>query len=182
MEERRRERNGDGEERGARIITLRARRRRAREHARTTRRTGHACSAYDNARRCLASTMRPAHKEAKSLLSWRESNVVGRGRFQRLNGEPSVYGSQSGKWRTQGNHARIPPLLSSPFRESEFYVLHTDEDTCPTARDTRFLSRSSPCHFPSSALSSALTPLEAPRLRHFLGRAGKQATPVMSIS
>lgn len=65
----------------------------------------------------LASTMRPAHKEAqseaKSLLSRRERRVEQRtGGFSGWT-EPSVYGSQSGKWRTQGNHARIPSLKAS---------------------------------------------------------------------
>jgi len=132
--------------------------------ARTTRRTVHACSAYDNARRSRIYDATRAQRGAKrgdeefAVTAGTSSEAAQAGGFSGWT-ERSVYGSQSGKWRTQGNHARIP--LFSPVPESEFYVLHTDENTCATARDTRFLSRSSPCHFPSSALSSALTPFEA---------------------
>lgn len=140
--------------------------------------------------------MRSAHKEAqseaKSLPSRRERRVgtVRTGGFS--GNEYHTRGSRRFSARANGEHKgttrassslALPALSSSlPPPESEFYVLHTDESTCATARDTRFLSRSSPCHFPSSALSSALTPLEAAHLRHFPGRAGKQATSVMSIS
>lgn len=107
----------------------------------------------------FASAMRSAHKEAqseaKSLPSRRERRVgtVRTGGFSgnesTISADPSVLRFPG---RANGEHKRTtrassslrpppPPPLLRP--ESEFYVLHTDENTCATARDTRvsFLGR-----------------------------------------
>jgi len=137
----------------------------------------------------LASTMWPAHKEAqseaKSLLCRTAGTSSGANGFHRLN-VIGIWFPQLSKWRTQENHAHIPLFLPPPVFPPQERVLRFAYwwGHCATARDTRFLSWSSPCHFPSSALSSVLTPrrLRLFRLRHFPRRAGKQAMPLMPIS
>ncbi|TGZ55892.1 hypothetical protein DBV15_06045 [Temnothorax longispinosus] len=108
--------------------------------ARTTRRTEHACSAYDNVRRSRIYDASRAQRGAKrgeefAVAARRERRASRRERkhaaracgwFQRLNGAVGVWFPSRANGEHKGTTRAI--LIPTPIRESKFYVLHTDEE------------------------------------------------------